>query len=61
MRGKPRDCVFWCDERFVPDHKCKNKKSNFLYMVDDDGKEVECKTREQIMQIEGIYNNLNFL
>lgn len=58
---KAKGLCFWCDERFVLDHKCKNKKSNFLYMVDDDGKEVECKTREQIMQIEGIYNNLNFL
>ena len=38
---KANGLCFWCDERLVLDHKCKNKKLYSLYIVDDDGKEVE--------------------
>lgn len=33
--------VFWYDERYIPTHKCKNKKLYSLCIVDGDGKEVD--------------------
>jgi hypothetical protein len=27
---------FWCEEKFVPGYRCKNKKLYSLYIVEDD-------------------------
>lgn len=37
---KAKGLCFWCDERYVPSHKCRNKKLYSLCIVDGDGKEV---------------------
>ena len=37
---KAKGLCFWCDEMLELDHKCKNKKLYSLYIVDEDGKEV---------------------
>lgn len=38
---RAKGLYFWCDERYVPSHKCRKKKLYSLCIVDGDGKEVD--------------------
>jgi len=37
---------FWCDDKFVPDHRCKNKRLYSLSIIDEEEEirgEEQCK------------------
>lgn len=43
---RAKGLCFWCDERFVPGHKCRNRRLYSLCIVDDDGDDMEEETME---------------
>uniref|UniRef100_A0A6N2MPH0 Ty3 transposon capsid-like protein domain-containing protein n=1 Tax=Salix viminalis TaxID=40686 RepID=A0A6N2MPH0_SALVM len=38
---RAKGLCFWCDENFVPGHKCRNRRLYSLCIVDDEGDDIE--------------------
>ena len=38
---RAKGLCFWCDEKFVPGHKCRNRRLYSLCIVDDEGDDME--------------------
>jgi hypothetical protein len=50
---------FWCDEKFVPGHKCKNKKLYSLCIIKDDEENLEEEETIEPMNVEVLTPHLS--
>lgn len=47
---RAKGLCFWCDEHFIPDHICKNKRLYSLYIIEDDGDIIDTKREINIVE-----------
>ena len=51
---RAKGLCFWCDEKFVPGHRCHNKRLYSLCVVEEDG---ECSEGEGVIEVEQVTHN----
>jgi len=51
---RAKGLCFWCDEKFVPGHRCQNKRLYSLCVVEEDG---ECNDGGRVIEEEQVTHN----
>ena len=56
---RAKGLCFWCDERFVPGHRCRNRRLYSLCIVEDEGENSEGEEPVETLSVEALTPHLS--